>query len=91
MRATKIRRKSGCGQSSNVIEIDDIYLTGCSEDGFYKKAVVHDYLDKNPGTIQVNIYPYPDCIPAVSANNEKYVRSVPNNTERDNLLNLPRV
>ena len=90
MRATKIKMKPGCGQSNSLVEIDEIYLTGCSNDGFYKKAVVHDHLKKSPGTIQVNIYPYPDCIPATSANGEKYVRSAPDNTARDNLLNLPR-
>lgn len=91
MKATKIKMKQGCGQSNNLLEIDEIYLTGCSEDGFYKKAAVHDYLVKNPGNIQVNIYPYPNCIPATSTNGEKYVKSAPDNTTKDNLLNLPRV
>lgn len=91
MKAIKIKMKSGCGTSNNLVEIDEIYLTGCQEDGFYKKAAVHDYLQKNPGTVQVNIFPYPDCVPATSVNGEKYVRSTPDNTTRDNLLNLPRV
>jgi len=90
MRATKIKMKPGCGQSNNLVEIDEIYITDCAKDGFYKKADIHDYLNNNPGKIQVNIYPYPNCIPATSTNGEKYVKSSPNNTERDNLLNLPR-
>lgn len=91
MKATKIKMMSGCGTSNNLLEIDEIYLTGCSEDGFYKKASVHEYLQKNPGTIQVNISPYPNCIPATSSKGEKYVKSAPDNTTKDNLLNLPRV
>lgn len=92
MRATKIKMKSGCGTSNNLLEIDSIYLTGTTNDGFYKKAAVHDYLVKNPGGIQVDIYPYPNLIPATSPapNYEKYVKSTPNSTTGDNLLSLPR-
>ncbi|MDR0861457.1 MAG: DUF3892 domain-containing protein [Oscillospiraceae bacterium] len=91
MKATKIKMKPGCGTSNNLVEIDEIYLTGATKDGFYKKADVHDYLTKNPRTIQVNISPFPNCIPATSANGEKYVKSAPDSTTKDNLLNLPRV
>ena len=90
MRATKIKMKNGCGTSNNLLEIDSIYLTGTTNDGFYKKADVHDYLVKNPGGIQVNIYPYPNLIPMISSTNEKYVKSTPNSTTGDNLLSLPR-
>ena len=92
MKATKIRMKAGCGTSNNLLEIDSIYLTGTTNDGFYKKENVHDYLVKNPGGIQVDIYPYPNLIPATSGapNYEKYVKSSPNNTIQDNLLSLPR-
>lgn len=90
MKATKIKMKHGCGTSSSLLEIDSIYLTGCKEEGFYKKENLYDYLRKNPGTIQVNIYPYPNLIPALSTNNEKYVKSSPNSTSTDNLLALPR-
>jgi hypothetical protein len=94
MKATKIKMKPGCGQSNNTVEIDEIFIEGFkagSKDGFYKKGVVHDHLKANPGSIQVNIYPYPDCIPAISGNGEKYVRSMPNDSVDDNLLKLPRV
>ena len=37
------------------------------------------------------IMPYPDLIPVVSSKGEKYVRSEPNDTPRDNLLRLPGV
>jgi hypothetical protein len=89
--ATKIKMKSGCGSSNNLTEIDQIYLTNCNPEGFYKKADVHDYLKQHPGGIKVNIQPYPDCVPAVSVNGEKYVKSSPDWTQKDNLLNLPRV
>ncbi|WP_371375291.1 DUF3892 domain-containing protein [Sporomusa aerivorans] len=92
MRATKIKMKPGCGTSNNLLEIDSIYLTGTDNDGFYKKAVVHDYLTKNPGGIQVNISPFPNLMPMTSPspNYEKYVKSTPNSTTGDNLLSLPR-
>ena len=65
-------------------------MDGCNNHGF-KKADLHDHLKKNPGSIKVYISPYPDLIPAVSSKGEKYVRSEPNDTPRDNLLRLPRV
>ncbi len=90
MRAIKIKMKAGSYYSSQLTEIDQIYLTGCNPEGYYKKADVHDYLVKNPKTIQVNIYPYPDCLPEISVNGEKYVKSAPNASTNDNLLKLPR-
>ena len=90
MRATKIKMKSGCGKSDNLLEIDSVYVTECTNPGYYKKEVLHDYLKKNPGTIQVNIWPYPNVVPATSVNNEKYVKSSPNTSNKDNLLCLPR-
>lgn len=91
MRAVRIRMKPNSFSSNDLLEIDEIYVEGCSNPGFFKKEILHDFLRKNPHTIQVNIYPYPDLIPAVSVNREKYVRSTPDNTTRDNLLRLPRV
>lgn len=89
MKATKIRMKAGCGTSQNLLEIDSIYITGCKDEGFYKKENLHEYLLKNPGTIQVNISPYPNVIPA-TLREEKYVRSTPNVLLKDNLLCLPK-
>jgi len=90
MKATKIKMKSGCGSSNNLLEIDSIYLTGCNNEGYFTKAAVHDHVKENPGSIQVNIYPYPNIVHATSINGEKYVKSTPDNTTKDNLLNLPR-
>lgn len=90
MKATKIKMKPGCGTSYNLLEIDSVYLTGCEKNDFYTKESIYDYLQKNLGTIQVDIEPYPNVIGAISANNEKYVKSQANSSEKDNLLKLPR-
>ncbi len=90
MKAIKIKMKPGCNYSNNLTEIDQIYLEGCQEDGYYYKSAIYDFLKSNPNSIQVNIYPYPDLQPVVSQNGEKYVRSEANYTGRDNLFALPR-
>lgn len=90
MKATKIKMKSGYGTSNNLLEIDSIYITGCNDERYYKKASIHDCVKDNPGSIKVDIYPYPNVVHATSVNGEKYVKSSPNNTTNDNLLNLPR-
>lgn len=90
MKATKIKMKPGCSNSYKTTEIDQIYIEGCTRPGFYSKAGVYDCLKRNPRSIQVDIYPYPYLLPALSSNGEKYVRSEPNDTPYDNLLKLPR-
>ena len=81
MKATKIKMKSGCYNSTKTTEISKIYIEGCKNPGFFDKSVLHDYLQTTP---------YPDLIPATSISGEKYVRSEPNDTPNDNLLRLPR-
>lgn len=90
MKATRIKMKNGCGNSNSTLEIAEIYVDGCDKPGFFKKENLHDYLKTNPGSIQVNIHPYPNLVPATSVRGEKYVRSEPNDTQHDNLLKLPR-
>ncbi|WP_033120688.1 DUF3892 domain-containing protein [Oscillibacter sp. ER4] len=90
MYATKIKMQQGCYYSRSVLEIDEIYIEGCDNPGFFKKAIIHDHLKKYPGSIQVKIYPYPNVVPATSVRGEKYVRSASNDSEHDNLLSLPR-
>ena len=90
MKATKIKMKLGCEYSNKTTEISEIYLEGCTNPGYFTKATLYDYLKKEPGSIQVNIYPYPILLPVLSRNQEKYVRSEPNDTPNDNLLKLPR-
>lgn len=90
MKATRIKMKPGCGNSTKTTEIDQIFIEGCTNPSFFKKANIHDYLKTHPNSIRVNISPYPYLFPALSSNNEKYVRSEPNDTPLDNLLKLPR-
>lgn len=90
LHTTKIKMQQGCYNSQKLEEIDSIWIEGCKDPGFYKKAAVHNHLVKYPGTIQVDIYPYPNLVPATSARGEKYVRSTPNGYQHDNLLDLPR-
>ena len=88
MRATQIRMKPGCGSSQSLLEIDEIYITGIER--FMQKELVHEYLLIHPETIQVDILPFPNLLPARSAYGERYVRSAPNDYLFDNLLALPR-
>lgn len=90
MKATKIKMKPGCTNSTKTTEIDQIYIEGCNEPGYYYKATIYDYVKQHPNCIQVNIHPYPNLVPTLSSNGEKYVRSEPNDTPADNLLKLPR-
>lgn len=90
MRATKIHMRLGCMDSQNLLEIDQIYIVDHTNGAWYPKEVLHNHLTKNPGTIQVNIAPYPDLIPWKSPYGEKYVKSTPNAYASDNLLMLPR-
>jgi hypothetical protein len=90
MYATKIRMKRNCQTSTRAQEIADIYVDGCDSPGFFSKEALYDYLVKNPRSIKVGISPYPFLLPAISSSGEKYVRSEPNDTPKDNLLKLPR-
>ena len=87
--ATAIKMKNGCTYSNSLLEIDQIYLSN-SKDGWYKKAVIYDYVKSNPKSITVRYNYGPYVIPAISFNGEKYVKSTPNATTLDNLLSLPR-
>lgn len=90
MLATRIKMYRGKESSNTLLEIDEIYLTGCQQPGYYKKEKIYNYLINNPGSIQVNRYPYPNLIPRISINEEKYVSSSPNDSTADNLLKLPQ-
>lgn len=90
MKAIKIKMKYGCRYSNNLTEIDEVYITGCNNPGYFKKAVLHDFVKENPGSIQVDVWPWPNVVAAVSVNGEKYIRSASNAYGHDNLLSLPR-
>lgn len=87
--ASKIRMKRECYNSDNLLEIDEIYIVG-SDKGWYKKETIHNHVTKFPKSITVKTSYGPYVIPAVSPNGEKFVKSTPNSTTRDNLLSLPR-
>lgn len=84
--ATKIRMNHGCWDSRYPADIAQIHLAGW---GWLTKEFLHNYLKMYPGSIAVNIPPYPSLIPDVSSRGERYVRSNPNPYLFDNLLNLP--
>lgn len=87
--ATAIKMKSGSYYSDDLLEIDKIYLEH-SKDGWYSKAAVHDYVKQHPEDVKVKNNQGPVVIACVSSNGEKYVKSSPNETKKDNLLSLPR-
>ena len=91
MYATKIKMLHGCAKSNSIQHIRKIYIEGCEEPRFYRRAEIHDYLVENPNSIRVNIEPnYPYLLP-VTVNGVKFVRSEANDTPHDNLLSLPKV
>ena len=88
-KATAIRMRSGKEKSEDVREIDSIKIENDPDySGWKKKENVHDQL-KNGKTISVDISPNPKLEP-VGTGSERYVRSTRNNTEKDNLLKLPK-
>lgn len=90
MYITKIKMKPGSHWSQSLLEIDEVYLVGDKSLGYFKKEIIYDFLKNNPGAIKVDRWPYPNVVPALSVNNEKYVKSTPNSYNHDNLLSLPR-
>ena len=84
--AVKIRMNYRCWSSQHPADIAQIYINGW---GWRTKEYLHDYLKKYPGSIAVNLPPYPRLIPDISSRGERYVRSNPNPYLFDNLLNLP--
>lgn len=89
--AKKIRMKYGCYYSNKQYEIDSIFLSGSSiVDGWYKKEEVYDKIKYYGYDIRVDIYPYPSLMPAISSSGEKYVRSVSDDTTKDNLMSLDK-
>ena len=49
MKATKIKMKPGCSNSTKTTEIDQIYIEGCTNPGYFKKATLY-------GTNQIPFY-----------------------------------
>jgi len=82
--------RMGCFNSDNLLEIDQLYLESATDIGWYKKEAIHNWLKNNPGEITSKSSCGPKLIPCVSKYGEKYVKSEPNNSTKDNLLELPR-
>ncbi len=85
--ADKISMKYGCEYSNKQIEIRKVHILNL---GWFNKEDIYDYIKYSNGTVKVNISPYPSLIPVLSAQGEKYVRSVSDETIKDNLMSLPR-
>ncbi len=54
MKATKIKMKPGCANSTKTTEIDQIYIDGCTNPGYYKKADVYDHARLDLSAERVN-------------------------------------
>ena len=87
----KIIMKNGFLKSNNQEEIDSLHIVNLPlGTGWYKKEIVYDLILNNKFEIHVNISPYPLLIPSKSFKNEKYVKTVNDDTQNDNLMNLPK-
>lgn len=96
MKAVKIHLVPYHSSFHGLWEIDSIYLIGSPAEkisckGFYSTDKIYDYLTKHPGSIEVNLPPYPKLIPILSPypRRKKLVRSSPDHSANDNLFNLP--
>lgn len=87
--ATKIQLRRPVPSRPKEQDILAIFLLGERYKGYYPKEQIHDMLVLGE-EIRVDIYPYPYLEPMLSPRGEKYVRSEPNKSPHDNLLNLPR-
>lgn len=89
MKATKIMMKSS-NSSNSLLEIDSIYIDELC--GFIKKEKLYDKIEYENWKVNVDIGPYyPKVEGFISSSGEKYVKSVPNESNVDNLLCLPKV
>lgn len=91
MKASKIIFNENSLEGERAPEVQAIYIKGCRHEGVYSKEAVYRYLMRHPQSIQVDISPFPDLIPAVSKSGVRYVRSRPDRTGKDNLLDLPKL
>lgn len=89
-KAIAIRLNKGCTSPKSCNDISEIkiYDELWGTTGWKSKADVYDMVTDSPKSIKVNRDPYPYLIPVKSIKNEKYVRSEPNDTVHDNLLEL---
>lgn len=88
MKATKIMMKSS-NSSNSLLEIDSIYIDELCK--LIKKEELYDKIEYENWKVNVDIGPYYPKVEGVIINGEKYVKSVPNDSNVDNLLCLPKV
>lgn len=89
MKATKIMMKSS-NSSNSLLEIDSIYIDELCR--LIKKEKLYDKIEYENWKVNVDIGPYyPKVEGVISSSGEKYVKSVPNDSNVDNLLCLPKV
>lgn len=85
--AIAIHMKEHCNGSTNLLEIDSIYIDGF---GWRAKEVLYDYIKYHGYVIRVGNILGPKLVPALSKSGEKYVRSEANASKTDNLFSLPK-
>lgn len=88
MKATKIMMKSS-NSSNSLLEIDSIYIDELCR--LIKKEKLYDKIEYENWKVNVDIGPYYPKVEGVIINGEKCVKSVPNDSNVDNLLCLPKV
>lgn len=90
-KATKIKMKSGCETSFRVSEIESIYVVGeLIAEGWYSTQFLYHFVKHIPGSIQVNVPPFPNLQANVGPKGEKGVISKMGQSKRDKLMSLPR-
>ena len=75
--------------SNSLLEIDSIYIDELCK--LIKKEELYDKIEYENWKVNVDIGPYYPKVEGVIINGEKYVKSVPNDRNVDNLLCLPKV
>lgn len=91
MKATKIKMNPGFETSNDTPEIAKIFIEDCDAPGFYTPAQLYDIVKEQPGSVYVDIPPYPKLVPIKSKMHGNFVRSARNRFEKDKLTDLPRV
>ena len=91
MKATKVKMISGFENSNETPEIARIDIEDCDTRGLYTPAELYDIVKEKPGSVCVDIPPYPKLVPIKSKMHGNFVRAAKNRFEKDKLMDLPRV
>lgn len=89
MLATRIKMKPGCDASTRLEDIQSVYVTGGIRPGYFDTAVLWDYLDYNPGYIQVNVRGFPN-LTAAGQGEGRHLKSISSPRGIDYLFSLPQ-